>query len=577
MTVVTVAIPKLTYKPGGAGVVVDLDRLIWSKLEIQAGSGYGKSWAVRQLCEETFGRVPQIVLDPEGEFHTLRERFDYVLAAPRGGDVEATPKTAAVLARRLVELRASAVIDLSEAKPGEQKRFVRLFLEAMVALPRDLWHPTLVVLDEIQLFAPEKGHGEAESLDAVADFGARGRKRGFCLVGATQRLSKFHKDVAASLHNKLIGFASLDLDIDRAAKELGFDKEHRATIGRLDPGQFYAYGPAIGKDVTLVETGKILTTHPKAGATVAVSAFPASKNVKKLIESSLADLPKEAEDEARTLDDYKKQVAQLRAELTRAQRAGVVAAAAPTIDQAAIDRAVRRAVDTYRAEQVKYVSRLALAFDQSTKMTNEAQLKVAAAVANLTSWSITPPTNGNGHVEQKRPQIQEIAKSTKSPILRHATGGGTIAKGERAVLIAIAQNPGGVTREQLTILTGYKRSTRDAYLQRLFAAGLAAMGSDGIVATDEGIAELGSDYEPLPTGSKLAEYWVRRLTGGERDMLAMLIDDGGAVSRDELGESTGYKRSTRDAYLQRLQARKLVESVGRGDVRASRMLFDGGM
>jgi hypothetical protein len=36
---------------------------------------------------------------------------------------------------------------------------------------------------------------------------------------------------------------------------------------------------------------------------------------------------------------------------------------------------------------------------------------------------------------------------------------------------------------------------------------------------------------------------------------------------------TGYKRSTRDTYIQRLQSRRLVEIVGRGEVRPSEMLF----
>lgn len=195
--------PILTYRHTGRDrLTVDFPKLIASKLLLQAASGGGKSWAIRQLCEETYGKVPQIIIDPEGEFHTLREQYDYVLVAVRGGDIEASPKTAALLARRLVELSASAVIDLSEMKPGEQRLFVRRFLEAMLALPRDLWHPTLVVIDEFHLFAPESGHGEAESLDACSDFSARARKRGFCLVGATTRIAKLHKDVAGNLHQQ---------------------------------------------------------------------------------------------------------------------------------------------------------------------------------------------------------------------------------------------------------------------------------------------------------------------------------------------------------------------------------------
>ena len=46
-----------------------------------------------------------------------------------------------------------------------------------------------------------------------------------------------------------------------------------------------------------------------------------------------------------------------------------------------------------------------------------------------------------------------------------------------------------------------------------------------------------------------------------------------AVERDAISEKSGYQRSTRDAYLQRLGARKLVVSEGRGHVRAAAELF----
>ena len=40
-----------------------------------------------------------------------------------------------------------------------------------------------------------------------------------------------------------------------------------------------------------------------------------------------------------------------------------------------------------------------------------------------------------------------------------------------------------------------------------------------------------------------------------------------------LDEETGYKRSSRDTYLQRLRSRRLVENVGPSEVRASEDLF----
>jgi DNA helicase HerA-like ATPase len=73
----------------------------------------------------------------------------------------------------------------------------------------------------------------------------QGRKRGFCAVLATQRISKLHKDAAAELLNKLIGRTGLDVDVKRAGDELGFDKEERQDLPRSSPGEFFVYGPAI--------------------------------------------------------------------------------------------------------------------------------------------------------------------------------------------------------------------------------------------------------------------------------------------------------------------------------------------
>jgi len=141
-------------------------------------------------------------------------------------------------------------------------------------------------------------------------------------------------------------------------------------------------------------------------------------------------------------------------------------------------------------------------------------------------------------------------------------------------LTACGQYPDGVGREQLTILTGYKRSTRDAYIQRLGNKGLVGISGKTIVITDEGFSVLGSDFEPLPTGDELREYWLEKLPEGEAKILQVLADFyPQSVERDFLTEKTGYQRSTRDAYLQRMSAKRLVDVSGRSRVVASKELF----
>jgi hypothetical protein len=156
-----------------------------------------------------------------------------------------------------------------------------------------------------------------------------------------------------------------------------------------------------------------------------------------------------------------------------------------------------------------------------------------------------------------------------------ANGSGELLpKGERMCLVAIAQHPGGVRRQQLTVLTGYKRSSRGAYVQRLRERGYVGHDGDRIVATSDGIAALGAGYEPLPTGTALRQHVLGHLPEGERRILEHVIAHyPDAVERQHIDAATNYQRSSRDAYLQRLCARELVETCGR-EVKASQNLFD---
>jgi hypothetical protein len=148
----------------------------------------------------------------------------------------------------------------------------------------------------------------------------------------------------------------------------------------------------------------------------------------------------------------------------------------------------------------------------------------------------------------------------------------SIGKGERTVLIAIVQLD-GATREQLTITTGYKKSSRDTYVHRLRQAGLVEVNGGEVRATEQGLAELGDDYKPLPRGAGLREHWRNVLPEGEVKVFNVIVEAyPDAVSRDEISNAVDYKKSSRDTYIHRLRGRKLVETSAAG-VRASAHLF----
>lgn len=569
----------------GPGVEIDVNRLLVSRLLIQANSGAGKSWTIRRLLEQTYGACQHIVIDVEGEFHSLRQKFDYVLAG-KGGDCPADVKSAPLLARRLLELNVSAVIDIYEL--GLQRtRFVQLFLEALVNSPRELWHPALIVVDEAHLFCPEKGRGEAASTAAVIDLMTRGRKRGFCGVLATQRISKLNKDAAAECNNKLIGRSSLDVDMKRAAEELGFtSREEMQQLRKLPAGTFFAFGPAIATEVVELKIGPVQTTHPEAGEQ-APPPTPPRERIRKVL-GELADLPKEAEGELRTTAELRARVKQLEAEARAAAKAAPAQVQAKVVEKAVIKDGQLKRIESIAEHLGALIHRSNAVVESAHKSFADVSdraatlnLKLEAELATVRAIA-APPTNREiaaKHFASDGKVSKQVGKHVirtgvhRADEPRH-TDRVSLPVGEAATLRALIQYPGGLRREQLTVLTRYKRSTRDAYIARLRERGLVDVQSDRVVATQAGVDAM-PNAEPLPTGAALREMLDRELPAGERQVLGVLCDRyPEAVAREDLDEPTGFKRSTRDAYLSRLAAKELVLEAGRGMVKASDTLFE---
>lgn len=546
----------MTQAKLGPGHPIDVDKLIESRLLVQANSGAGKSWAIRRLLEQTYAHVPQIVIDVEGEFHTLREKFDYVLAGQKGGDCPADIKSAALLARRLLELNVSAIVDIYEL--GAQRTlFVRRFLESLVNAPRELWHPLLVVVDEAHMFCPEAGH--SESAAAVIDLMTRGRKRGFCGVLATQRIAKLHKDAAAEANNKLIGRSSLDIDMKRAASELGFTmREEIQRLRTLPPGVFYGFGPAIADIVTEIKIGDVQTTHPKAGQR-AMTPTPPREKVKKIL-AQLADLPHEAEEEARTAVEQRAKIKSLEAELRLAKKA----APEPKI--------VERPILT--PSEIAHFTKLSSSFSEAISKLNETIARAASPAKTFAHKTVEtlakPPTK----TALQLALDNGLKRPTKTPSVFVHSSNGDLPAGEEMILRALIQYPKGLQRSQLGVLTTYKRSTRDAYIARLREKGLVDTNLAYVFATDAGREQL-PNAEPLPTGEALRDFWYRELPHGECQVLTVLVSAyPNSIDKALIDEHTGFQRSTRDAYLSRLAAKELVVNTGRGAVKASETLFE---
>ena len=233
--------------PAGAPALIDLEELLATRLLVQGNSGSGKSHLLRRLLEQSAPWVQQCIVDPEGDFVTLADRFGHLVV-----DANRPLEELEVIAARVRQHRVSTVLNLEGLEIEGQMRAAASFLNALFDAERDHWYPMLVVVDEAQMFAPVAAgefsdDARRASLGAMTNLMCRGRKRGLAGVIATQRLAKLAKNVAAEASNFLMGRTFLDIDMARAADLLGMERRQAEMFRDLKRGHFVALGPALSR------------------------------------------------------------------------------------------------------------------------------------------------------------------------------------------------------------------------------------------------------------------------------------------------------------------------------------------
>jgi hypothetical protein len=152
----------------GKTVEIDLKILLRTRFLVQAASGGGKSQTLRRLAEQFFGKVPVWIIDRNDEFPSLRDKFGYVFAGP-GGETPIDPRTAELVCEKLLKAKAPAIFGLYTLKDPDRHLWVKIFLEALMNVPKSLWTNLIVMIDEAHKLCPEKGQGESVAKEVVTD------------------------------------------------------------------------------------------------------------------------------------------------------------------------------------------------------------------------------------------------------------------------------------------------------------------------------------------------------------------------------------------------------------------------
>lgn len=573
---------------------------------ILAKRGAGKSYTASVQAEEMLKANQQVVvIDPTGAWYGLRssadgkgEGFPIVVMGGDHADVPLQPASGELVAQAIVENRFSAIIDISLFRKAEARRFLIPFLETLYRMNREPMH---LFVDEADDIAPQKPFGdEAQLVGAMEDVIKRGRRKGIGCTLITQRPADLNKSVLTQCQILTALRMTHPKDINAIKEWVGVHgdpEQAHLMIDSLPPlptgiAWFWSPGwPDAKGYFQQVEIRKRQTfdsgATPKPGEKARAPKVVAKIDLVKL-GAAIAETAVQAK--ANDPKELKSKIADLEKHIVTLNR-----------EKAELIVKKTKEVPLISADDRKVLERL------SKKLNDLIDEEMAGGELTTTAWRLREKQffggaceGGKSHLAEQKIKNNWSQKSPKeiladkitvdyqgnvrSPFLTDSEKKliaeayediGRLSDGERKVLTAVYQYH-AVTRERLSILCGYKRSTRDAYLQRLQSNQLIIPTEGGFGITDDGLRKIReSKIEPLPTGNALRQYWHDKLPPGESQVLAIVIVRyPEPIAREELSIETGFSRSTRDAYLQRLAARQLIKSVGRGEVVAAKELFD---
>ena len=248
------------------------EHLIDKGLAVLGMRGSGKSYTCGVIAEE-LAKVgqPFVVIDPMGEYFTLRERFPILIAGLETTDYTdlagLRPRHAPGLASRVVEKGLSLVLDLSGGTVVQQLEFIAEFLKAFYSAEKEHRRPYVLIVDEAHRIAPELGPGTTVEAPReliqrtrrwLSEMAATGRKYGIGLVIAARRPAEVRKSVLSQTAVKIIHRLVDPADLKRLHEE-GMPREYDAMVRELEPGEAVVIG--LGKEPLFTKIKERLCSH----------------------------------------------------------------------------------------------------------------------------------------------------------------------------------------------------------------------------------------------------------------------------------------------------------------------------
>ena len=258
---------------------IDADKLVTGRTCIIGQSGSGKSYTVAVFCEELAkNNIGFCIIDTEGEYFSLKEKYPLLwVGSNENCEIDINDVNFSTLSEKILKKDFPTIIDVSEV--DDPQKIVSNFLKSMYKTSGKLKKPFLIIIEEIDKFAPQRGNNVIE----IEEISKRGRKRGLGLTIATQRPALVNKNVLSQCGNQIVGKLTIKNDID-SVKLFFPNKKDLEKLPLLNPGLFFIQGDIISEP-KIVEIRERETTHKASTPKLMKSKIKQTKDLEKLRES----------------------------------------------------------------------------------------------------------------------------------------------------------------------------------------------------------------------------------------------------------------------------------------------------
>ncbi|MGI9862725.1 DUF87 domain-containing protein [Moorella naiadis] len=409
---------------------------------IWASSGRGKSYAMGVMAEEFLeAGFPVVIIDPEGEFWTFREKYRTLIIGGPHGDIPHTNSRDAVreILKAGIAQKLALIFDLSDSvSNASQQKLALPVLEELFLLTTKEKRNVGLFIEEVQIFAPQST--PAATSEIMSRIAKQGRKRGILLVVASQRTQAVSKEFMSQLNFPIIGGFEEKLDYEAVKHHAGgknFDDLYNLPVGTF-------WFPRLGNCYP-IRRRKV--THggdtPAIGGEVQLSKTVKDSKLNTVIEKLaeiVAKATKAEEEERSEINQLKHRIKELEALL------------------AAKDREIEQLQIALKAEAARASTQLLVAREMNSLSVNASHVEVRAPVENGPQKETEPTPepalnagdklSADGLLEQ--PAVKKLLQKARFFTVKKLGGYGDYCDSALVALVTGSQ----VTPEDLALSRG---------------------------------------------------------------------------------------------------------------------------